>query len=257
MRKVLTITDLHVSRPGRLMSGLDPMERLGQVLDRLIADHADADRLVIMGDLVNWGGVNEYERLKPVLDGLPWPVHLMIGNHDNRDAFQQVFADAARTDAGHVQEVIDMPGWRLVTLDSFDETYTAPIGSGILCDARLAWLDTALAGAGDRRVALFIHHPPITTFFTGMDELGLRNRDALHDLITRHGNVDQIIAGHLHRTMAGTWRGYPVMTFKGTCHQSPLKIGDLSVTDGVVEPAAYGILLFNDEGVTIHSQDVT
>lgn len=256
MHKVLVATDLHVTRPGRAIIGLNPRARLEKLLARAAADHVDAERLILLGDLTHWGGANEYAELAASLAHLPWPVHYLIGNHDSRDKFLDTFPHAARTDTGHVQEMIDLPGWRLVTLDSHDETFTEPVHSGVLCRDRLKWLDTALAGAGDRQVALFIHHPPMTTFFEGMDEIGLRNRDELAELIDRHGNVRQIIAGHIHRTISGNWNGIPVSIFKSPCHQAPLTIGPSSHDAAVDEPGAYGVLLFHHGGVTIHNEDV-
>lgn len=256
MHKVLVVADPHITRPGKLIIGLDPRARLEKLLAKAAGEHADAGRLILLGDLTNWGGPNEYAELRACIDALPWPVHFMIGNHDNRANFLAAFPDAARTGAGHVQEAIDLPGWRLITLDSHDEAFAEPLGSGILCAQRMAWLDQALAQAGGRQVALFIHHPPMRSFLAGMDRIGLRNRDALLELVQAHGTVAHIFAGHVHRTVSASWSGLPVSTFKSPCHQVPLQFGTDSFSDSVDQPGAFGVLLFDDEGVTVHSEDV-
>lgn len=256
MNKVLLITDLHITREGRDIIGLDPVARLTKVLDAARREQPDADLLIAMGDLTHWGGANEYARLKPLLDDLPWPVHLMIGNHDNRAQFVKAFPEAPRTEAGHIQQVIDLGGWRLILLDSHDESFSMPIHSGVLCDARMAWLERALEEACDRQVLICIHHPPLRTFFDGMDAIGLRNQEALLALLSRYPNVRQIVAGHIHRTISGTSGALPVSIFKGTCHQMPLALGASSADDSVDEPGVYGLVLLHESGLTIHSQDV-
>ena len=45
-------------------------------------DHPDAECMVISGDLVHWGGPGEYAAFRECIDNRPWPVHLMLGNHD-------------------------------------------------------------------------------------------------------------------------------------------------------------------------------
>ncbi len=256
MIKILTIADPHLTRPGKTIIGLDPARRLQNVLARAARDHDDADRLIILGDLAHWGGPLEYAALKSCLAGAPWPVHYMIGNHDNREMFQAAFPDAAKTAHGHVQEVIDLPGWRLITLDSHDETYSAPAASGILCGDRMAWLKAARQGAGDRRVVIFIHHPPVRTFFGGMDRIGLRNGAELLALLAEYPAVVQIIGGHIHRTISGTAGGLAFTVLKSTCHQIPLELGDSSQKAATDEPPAFGILLLHADGITVHSEDV-
>lgn len=256
MHKILVTTDIHITRPGKQIIGLDPVERFTRVLAKAASDHPDADRMIVTGDLTHWGGANEYDRLKQCLGGLPWPVDLMMGNHDNRENFRRAFPDAPTTAAGHVQQIIDLPGWRLITLDSHDETYTEPVHSGFLCEDRLDWLREALSGAKDAQIVVFIHHPPLRTFFDGMDEIGLRNIEALLGILEGAPRMRHVIAGHIHRTMSGSARGLPVTIFKSPCHQAPLTIGPSSHSDSIDEPGAYGIVLLHDDGVTVHSEDV-
>ena len=82
MSKLIVMTDPHlVPAPGQII-GLDPAARLSQGLLHAAERHADADRLIIMGDLTNTGDATSYETLREALSKLPWPVTLMMGNHD-------------------------------------------------------------------------------------------------------------------------------------------------------------------------------
>jgi len=256
MHKILVITDLHLTNDGKTIIDLDPQARLRRVLDAAARDHADAQAMIAMGDLAHWGGPREYARLRDTLADAPWPIHLMIGNHDNRANFRTTFPDTPATDDGHVQQVLSFGDWRLILLDSHDETFAEPAHSGILCEARLDWLTRELARAADKKVVICIHHPPMRTFFDGMDDIGLRNKDQLLDIIDRHAQVKQIVAGHIHRTISGVVRQMPITVFKSPCHQMPLVLGQAGSDHSVDEPGAYGLLLLHDEGVTIHSEDV-
>ena len=256
MHKILVVTDLHMLEVGGTIIGLDPFARLRRVLDKAAADHPDAARVILLGDLTHHGKPEQYARLRECLGDLPWPVSITIGNHDRRDPFVAAFPKVARDENGYVQEVIDLPGWRLVLLDSNDEPGSDPHHSGILCADRMAWLDRALATAGDRQVVVLVHHTPMITFFNGMDRIWLRNAAEFLALLKRYGNVQQVIAGHIHRTISGVFDGVPVTVFKSPCHQMPMDMANETTSVSVDEPGAFGMLLLHDRGVTVHSEDV-
>ena len=256
VHKVLVLTDTHVSNHGSLVKGKDNYVLLRRTLDKAEHDHPDAECMVISGDLVHWGGPGEYAAFRECLENRPWPVHLMLGNHDNRQKFCEAFANHPRTHSGHIQQSIDVGNWRLVLLDSHDETFTAPVHSGILCAERMNWLRKQLDEAAEKNVVVFIHHPPMRTFFDGMDDIGLRNSTELLELLNSYGNVRQIISGHIHRTISGVTSGLPITVLKSTSHQSPLALGNSSTDLNNDEPPAFGIVLLHDGGVTIHTEDV-
>ena len=125
MSKLLIMTDLHLTVPPATIIGLDPGARLAQGLAHAAQHHADADRLILMGDLTHHGKPAQYARLRPLLEGLPWPVSLMIGNHDDRRKFRAAFPEAPDA-GGFVQSITDLPDIRLITLDTVCLLYTSP-----------------------------------------------------------------------------------------------------------------------------------
>jgi 3',5'-cyclic AMP phosphodiesterase CpdA len=256
MHKLIVFTDLHLTAEGETIIGLDPFDRFIRGLAHALDRHPDAARVVLCGDLTHHGAPVEYARLRTALDTCPLPVSIMLGNHDRRAPFHAAFPAAARMETGHVQHVTDLPGYRLICLDTLDEE-AEDIHSGWLCDARLGWLDAALAEAQDRRVIVFTHHPPIDTGFSGMDRIGLRNRATLIARLHAAGNVAQIVSGHIHRTIQGAAGGVPVAIFKSPCHQMPMTLGDHDPTLSIDEPGAYGLLLLGAEGVVVHTEDFT
>ena len=95
--KIVQISDIHLGRPGELLWGLDPGKRLATCLNDIQAHHGDASFVVITGDLAERGEVASYGTLKTLLASFPMPVHLMIGNHDDRENFQRAFPRAPAT----------------------------------------------------------------------------------------------------------------------------------------------------------------
>ena len=75
---------------------------------------------------------------------------------------------------------------------------------------RLNFLAEALASAPtDRPLLLFQHHPPFDSGLRYMDTIKLANGEAEWDVIARTRKPDYMFMGHLHRPIAGCWRGIP------------------------------------------------
>lgn len=254
MTKLIVLTDLHIRAPGETIIGLDPIARFRAALDQAVADHPDAAGLVVAGDLTNEGSDVEYGALRAALPARTPPIHWMLGNHDRRAAFRRAFPDAPTDPAGFVQQVVDLPGWRLILLDTLDEK--APdMHSGLLCADRLAWLDSALAGAAGRLPLVFAHHPPVETGFAGMDMIALRNGADLMARLTA-AKVPLLVCGHVHRFMTVASGAVPVTIFKSTCHQMPLEFGPSSIHAATADPGGYGLLLLRPRDVSALSVDI-
>ena len=257
MTKLIIFTDLHMVPEGTTIIGIDPYQRLANGIAHVNRYHGDADRVIFTGDLAHYGDRVSYERLKTLVDQLSPPAAIMVGNHDQRDVFLDVFTDAVTDDDGFVQQVIDFDDCRAILLDMlFAPPYDYPNShAGLLCQKRLAWLDRQLADAGDRPVLIFMHHPPHATGFTGMDMIRLVNEVEFYALAKKHGNVRHIFAGHVHRTISGSCRGIPFSVFKSPVHQQPMPFDAPDPSLSVDEPAAYGIAVVTRDGVLVHTED--
>lgn len=251
--KVLALTDLHLRAGGRTIIGLDPTARLFEAYRAAVRAHPDAAALILMGDLTHSGKAEEYALLREMFEGCPIPVTYMLGNHDHRATFRAAFPEVPVTPQGHVQSIIDLPHHRLIMLDTYEDD-PVPLHSGGLCDARVAWLDAALAGAQVRMPLVFTHHPPHGVGLPGMDAIRLVNGADLLDRL--RGTGAHLFCGHVHRTISGQTRGVPFTMFKSPCHQAPLDLEDADSSLSVDEPGAYGLLLLSKAGVVAHSEDV-
>jgi 3',5'-cyclic AMP phosphodiesterase CpdA len=249
--KLIHITDPHLVAPGAKLFGLDPLERLRQCIDDILAHHRDAALCVITGDLADRGEPAAYAALAGQLARLPMPVHPLLGNHDSREAFVAAFPAAMRDADGFVQAVVRRPEGDFVFLDTLE----AGTHGGRLCDARLAWLRARLDEAGPRPVYLFMHHPPFAVGIPSLDRIALREPHRLAALLEGRRNIRHLFYGHVHRPVCGSWRGIPVSTMRGLNHQVPF---DLWTPDDVPhshEPPAYAVALIGDDQVVVHFHD--
>jgi 3',5'-cyclic AMP phosphodiesterase CpdA len=243
--KIILLTDTHLTAPGGTVCGLDPLARLDACIADINRHHADADLVVLSGDLANDGEPEAYMALRESLTALTPPHHLMLGNHDDRAIFRDVFPEADVED-GFVQAAVDTADGRLILLDTLDFGHV----EGRLCAERLRWLDRRLGEAQGRPVFVFMHHPPFQLRMPVLDGIGLADPDLLHAVMAKHGNVRHIFAGHVHRLATGVWRGIPFSTLRGTNHQAALVFTALS-PPASFEPPIYAIAFLDGE-VVVH-----
>lgn len=256
MSKFLVMTDIHLTLPPETIIGLDPVARFSQALQHAARHHPDAERLILTGDLTHHGQPEAFAMLRTMISQLPWPVSLMLGNHDLRAPFLAIFPEAPRDENGFVQQIIDLPDLRLICLDTLDEEPEIE-HAGLICPARLEWLKRALDEAPEHGAMVLMHHPPVDTGFDGMDEIGLSNQTEVRALLESHPKLRHVMAGHIHRSIWASMAGVPVTILKSTCHQMPMALGDPDCHSSVDEPGAYGIVLTSPRDIIVHSEDFT
>jgi 3',5'-cyclic-AMP phosphodiesterase len=251
------LTDLHMTPAGvPPLYGLDPGERLAAAVADITRRHgpgsdAPAAFVVVTGDLTHQGEPEAYERLRGILAGLPCPAHLLLGNHDERDAFRVAFPGAPTDAAGFIQQSVRTPAGTFLMLD----TKIPGTHAGGLCRARLDWLAARLA-EDDSPVFLFLHHPPYRVGITAMDAIPLHDADALWEVLAPHSaRLRHLFHGHLHRPIAGSWRGIPSSSLRGLSHQVRLDFATRATTPGSHEPPAYAVVRAGLDDVVVHSHD--
>jgi len=250
---IAQISDFHVSLPG---SPADERYRtayhLGAAVARINAMTPSPDVVLATGDLVEGGAEEEYARLGDILASLAMPVLPIAGNHDHRDHLRLAFPDHPHlpTDGDFLQYVVDDYPVRLIALD----TVIPGESGGELCAQRLAWLEQRLDEDRARPTLLFMHHPPFATGLVKMDMMGLRDPDGFAAVVSRHPQVERIVAGHLHRPIVRRFAGTVVSVCPSTAHQIALDIGNGEKLATVMEPPgiALHVWLPNGGGLVSH-----
>ena len=250
---VAQITDMHVGTPG---SHVDHVFHTAAHLERAV-EHLNAlrpapDLVLATGDLADHGGVAEYERLRAILERLAMPVYLIPGNHDDRANLRRVFDRHAYLayDGDFVHYTVEDWPLRLVALD----TLVPGSDRGLVCPARLAWLEARLAEAPERPTLIFMHHPPFVTGIGSMDGMGLDGIDALAAVIHRHPQVERIVAGHIHRPIVRRFAGTVACVCPATAHQVALDLPPDGRLAMVMEPPAcmLHVWLGEEQGLVTH-----
>lgn len=256
MTSFIHLTDVHLMRPGERLYGLDPAERLREAVASILERHgpkgpAPAAFAVITGDLTHHGEREAYELLREILSPLPFPCHLLLGNHDDRKGFRACFPEAPTDAGGFVQAALETPAGRLVMLDTLEPGTHA----GRLCPARLGWLEERLS-EDEEPFLLFLHHPPVASGIVGMDALPLLDAEALWRVLAPHRErVRHIFHGHLHRPFCGSWHGIPFSSLRGTSHQVSLDLSERTTVPGSHEPPAYALVRISAEELVVHTHD--
>ena len=256
MLKFLVFSDLHLVDTGETSHGLDTFARFAAGVDWVNAHHADADFCVLAGDLADQGfkGATEpYARLKSVVERLTVPCHITIGNHDNRDTFVSYFGEDARAETGCIDKVVDAKGHRTVLLDSVVEGEEHTHG-GALSAAQLDWLKARLAEhPGPVNVILHHHANPLHTL---VDRIRLAEPEAFAEVLKTHGDIRQVIAGHVHYTSTAMWHGIPFTTLAGSHYNVTVPLtGSGRKIDRLWGPAQMAVVLCEDDQTLVHFEN--
>lgn len=244
---VVQFSDPHV---GADWDGADPAARLAAAVDQVESMGLAPDGVIVSGDLSEHAEAAEYELVGSLVSRLGAPVHVLPGNHDERERLRAAFGLS-----GHGSEPIQYAArvgdLRLLIVD----TIVPGREGGALDAGRLAWLDAALAAEADAPTIIAMHHPPILTGIPAFEEIGLpdAHRRAFAALVARHGQVRRIVAGHIHRTIAGEAGGRPVLVAPSTYVQTALELEPGEIRDTAEDPGFVVHLLIDGE-LTSHVQ---
>ena len=175
---------------------------LRETVKQLLALGKRPCAVLINGDLALLDGQpGDYARfielIKPLGDaGLP--IHLTLGNHDNRAAFLAGIGKtelAARTQMDRQISVVETAQANLFLLDSLKAVNKAP---GELGTAQIDWLAREIDARPSKPAVIVAHHNPRLggdpKHFPG----GLEDSEALWRMLAPRRHVKAYVHGHIH-----------------------------------------------------------
>ncbi len=193
------LSDTHLAADtSRVARGINMTEHFQAVSRELLALPKCPAGVFITGDCAyNSGQTGDYRQLANLLDPIrqgQMPVHLALGNHDNRERFWDALQEekaARRPLADRQVALLSTPRANWFMLDSLETTLATP---GLLGQEQLTWLATALDTNKRKPALLLFHHNPGTVANIG----GLKDTDALFEVIRPRRQVKACIFGHTH-----------------------------------------------------------
>jgi hypothetical protein len=191
-------SDPHIAADATLKnSGVNMADNLAACTRELAAWPVKPAAVIVNGDLAFKSGLPEdyatFGKLIQPVRALA-PLHLSLGNHDQRENFWQAFPQDATRLNTILQKQASLfsssrANWFL--LDSLDITLATP---GELGAAQLDWLAGELAARPDKPAIIVAHHNLHTTSAVA----GIKDSAALEKIFAQHPQVKAFIFGHTH-----------------------------------------------------------
>lgn len=211
--RILQITDTHLfAGETDTLLGINTLHSYHAVLDAIVKQQLPADLIVATGDLVQDQSTRAYQRFTDGIARLPAPCVWLPGNHDYQPSMAQELAAAGISPS---KQVLLGDQWQILLLDS--QVQSVPHGE--LSDDQLIWLDNCLAQQPDRHIVVMLHHHPLASGCTWLDQHSLRNSHMLAEVLTRYQNIEGILCGHIHQDLDVMWNGIRMLATPSTCVQ--------------------------------------
>lgn len=192
-------SDTHIDAdPLAVSRGVTMTANLKSCVAEVLSRTERPSGLILSGDCAHLKGLkSDYQTLKPLLQPLveaKLPVHLLMGNHDDRVAVTEVLdRPASPAVPGRFVSIQETPLANWFLLDSLDKVNSTP---GVLGDEQLAWLGKELDSRPDKPAVIVVHHN-ITLQEAKTD--ALLDSTALLEVLRPRRQVKACIYGHTHR----------------------------------------------------------
>ena len=219
MRKRLAIlADVHLGTRDTQFPGQD-LTYAGDLLRRAVAgiEAQQPDELVIVGDLVNMGTIDEYDIARDALSTLAGVTSTIPGNHELVKATLEDFR-ARSIGAKEAQVQVGPTGAVFAWINSGIEGLTPWHWHGRVDELGLQALDRATAEHGERPLIVFCHHPPEGTVKPARyPMMFLTNSDEVMARLTRHPSPVVMFCGHTHVPDVYRRRNLTIITAPPLC----------------------------------------
>lgn len=235
--KIIQITDTHVLNDGEsVFENFDTSRSLSAVIDAIKTNEADADIVLLTGDLVHEPSDGAYQRLADHLASLTTPLFYLPGNHDNVTRMDYVLGNNG---FDHSNLVVT-GNWAIILLDTLVEGEHA----GTLSDEELVFLQDCLQQYPRHSILVALHHHPVSINSPWMDAMSLTNADALFAVLDTHANVQGVIWGHIHQAFEQIRDNCLLLGSPSTCLQ--FKPGSETFAVDNKSPAYRWLILHGD-----------
>ncbi len=211
--RLALLSDTHIpGRPDVMARGVNMTNNLRQVVGELLALKTCPSGVVINGDCAYLQGLPaDYQNLADCIAPLSdagVPLHLTMGNHDNRgplyDALANQRPEMPLVESKHVS-IVQLPHANFFLLDSL---FQVDVVTGELGKPQLKWLVKRLDESSDKPAIIVAHHDPqFMPPDVGQAWGGLRDTAPLFEILKSMKHVKAYIYGHTHNWSIGQHEG--------------------------------------------------
>lgn len=198
------LADTHIAAdPAASARGATMFDNLNRVIDEILAEKSRPAGVIINGDCAYLKGLAEdYATLSKALQRLAdaeLPVHMTMGNHDDRGPFYKAFSqqrpENPLVDGKHVS-MLSSPAANVFLVDSLLEVNHV---TGELGKPQIEWLTKAL-DAHSQKPAIVIGHHNLEFVPEGSKTriTGLNDSQELIDALHARPHVQAYVFGHTH-----------------------------------------------------------
>lgn len=198
------LADTHIEAdPAKEARGTNMATNLKQVVSEILAEKTAPEFVVINGDCAyNTGLAEDYTTfrslIQPLIDA-EIPIHLTMGNHDDRGPFYDLFPESivgSKSIENKHLTIVESDQVNWVLLDTLDIVNKV---TGRLGESQLKWLSKTLDKLSDKPVLIIGHHnlqylPEGST----AKVTGLADTAAFMEILSSKPHVKGYFYGHTH-----------------------------------------------------------
>ena len=191
----------------------------------------------------------EYQQAAALYARLPMPVYFLPGNHDNSVWLQRVLL--GRDAPGpHADQEFEAGGVQFLLLDS--SLPGAGVHHGRLEAEQLAWVERRCATQDRRPLVVAVHHHPLPGMAPSLDDLILRNGEALHEiLLVARKRLRCVLYGHIHESILTLRDGIAYQSVRGSWFQFRTWFGQETLAPEPLQWPGYNLVTLTERDIFV------
>lgn len=248
----LSDTHLYALQNPELSPTPDPLARAQTVINHVNAQIFPVDFVLHTGDVGNdFTAPEQYRQTHDFLKQLRSPLHVIPGNHDQRDWLREVFYPHSPTTYYRFEK----NGVEIVCMDT--SVPNQPHGN--IDPTQLAWLNAICAPPSTKPLIVALHHHLFPVGSPPMDAMTVKNGMSVHQILMKASNrLRCVLFGHVHERLTFVRDGILYTTAPSTWFQLRTWHGQANMfwMDKEALPGYNVVTLADDGMVTIRHVSV-
>ena len=212
-------------------------ECLESVVDYIIQHNCmDADAVIVTGDISQDGSDSSYRFALMQLSRMNLPLYYISGNHDNKFIMDFVFSESSQVKCFYE---LDQKDWKFINVNTVQDG----TDSGFISENRLLIIEQEIIQNKEMKIALFMHHHPVSVGIPLVDECMLINNREIMNLCDAHHQIKVIACGHAHTDYTKKYNNCIIDGCPATCFQWCDGAADIKTKN----KRGFKVLNFNDK----------